>query len=90
MTTEELIKPPPLIIGAQGVNAAAIGPGPKRPAPQRIAGLPAFQMFAAERRRDPRAMVNETSTLDEYEAWHAAKGYWPNETPWGELLEKSA
>lgn len=85
MTTEEPIKPPPILIGAQGLDGAAIGPGPARPSPQRIAGLPAFGMFAAEKRRDPRALVNEPSALDEFEAWHANKGYWPNETPWGEL-----
>lgn len=29
------------------------------------------------------AAVNDQTLFDEYAAWHAAKGYWPNETPMG-------
>ena len=29
------------------------------------------------------AAVNDQALFDEYAAWHAAKGYWPNETPMG-------
>ncbi len=29
------------------------------------------------------ATVNDQALFDEYAAWHAAKGYWPNETPMG-------
>ena len=25
--------------------------------------------------------------FDEYDHWHAAKGYWPNETPTGQLID---
>lgn len=65
-----------------------------------IAGHPPFQMFLHEKLGPPsdaeiddcqRAfdllMSNPSdrdSLLQEYEAWHAAKGYWPNETPLGE------
>ena len=28
-----------------------------------------------------------TDVLAEYETWHAAKGYWPNETPLGQVKE---
>ena len=31
------------------------------------------------------AAVNDQALFDEYAAWHAAKGYWPNETPLGEV-----
>lgn len=37
------------------------------------------------------AMLQRAGDADalyrEYEAWHAAKGYWPNETPLGEIKE---
>lgn len=29
------------------------------------------------------AAVNDQALLDEYSAWHEAKGYWPGETPLG-------
>lgn len=61
-----------------------------------IAGLPPFQMFAAERLRNTsgrdsqehakdviRAKGAGQDLFDEYAAWHKAKGYWPNETPMG-------
>lgn len=28
--------------------------------------------------------VNDNALLDEYSAWHKAKGYWPGETPFGQ------
>ena len=31
------------------------------------------------------AAVNDQALLDEYAAWHEAKGYWPNETPLGQV-----
>ena len=34
-----------------------------------------------------REMGARQSTFDEYAAWHATKGYWPNETPMGEVKE---
>ena len=33
------------------------------------------------------AAVNDQALFDEYAAWHAAKGYWPNETPMGQVKE---
>ena len=33
------------------------------------------------------AAVNDQALFDEYAAWHAAKGYWPNETPLGQVKE---
>lgn len=31
--------------------------------------------------------VNDHALFGEYAAWHAAKGYWPNETPLGQVKE---
>ena len=31
------------------------------------------------------AAVNDQALFDEYAAWHGAKGYWPNETPLGQV-----
>lgn len=31
------------------------------------------------------AAVNDQALFDEYAAWHEAKGYWPNETPLGQV-----
>lgn len=63
-----------------------------------IAALPPFQMFAAERMRNTsgkdsmehaldyvRGMGAAPDVLQAYEAWHTNKGYWPNETPYGEV-----
>ena len=33
------------------------------------------------------AAVNDQALFDEYVAWHQAKGYWPNETPLGQVKE---
>lgn len=33
------------------------------------------------------AAVNDQALFDEYAAWHEAKGYWPNETPLGQVKE---
>ena len=33
------------------------------------------------------AAVNDQALFDEYAAWHEAKGYWPGETPLGEVTE---
>ena len=33
------------------------------------------------------AAVNDQALFDEYAAWHTAKGYWPGETPLGQVKE---
>lgn len=68
-----------------------------------IAGHPPFQMFLHEKLGPPtdtgmddskRAFdllmdgAQREQLLQEYEAWHTEKGYWPNETPLGELKSK--
>lgn len=69
---------------------------------RKVASLPSFQMFVHERRPCPPeadserwafefadrfiAEMGEDGLWQLYVAWHQAKGYWPNETPMGELL----
>ena len=62
-----------------------------------VASLPPFQMFAAERMRNTSgkdshehawdyvraAGESNDELLTRYIDWHTAKGYWPNETPYG-------
>lgn len=68
-----------------------------------VAALPPFQMFVHEQvpappDRDSQRWAQEYAVrraaqrgdqdlLDEYFAWHEKKGYWPKETPFGELKE---
>lgn len=66
-----------------------------------VASLPPFQMYAVERfgrsARDSHewatecavheaAQVGDKALMDAYVAWHTAKGYWPNEDPFGRSL----
>ena len=96
-------KPPTQYAGVVGIEPKPIvlTPEPSRhvdwPA---IAALPPFQMFAAERMRNTsgkdsmdhaldyvRGMGAAPDLLQAYEAWHDKKGYWPNETPYGEVKQ---
>ena len=82
------MKPPTQIAGVQGIAATRFPADeviPKR-FRDRLAGLPPFQMFAAEKRQLPAALVLQDDAVQEYMEWHKAKGYWPNETPFGELI----
>ena len=86
-----MVKPETIRVGVQGF--VAFEAKPSAPAHhidwERIAGLPAFGMFMAERypskRADPSAAL-----YAEYCDWHAAKGYWPSETADGRLVSVSA
>lgn len=66
---------------------------------EKLVRLPPFQMFAAERmvnvtgndaENHAKAFVSAhgfgLSVYDDYCQWHQAKGYWPNETPLGQLI----
>lgn len=82
------MKPPTQIAGVQGIDATRFPVDdviPKR-FRDRLAGLPPFQMFAAEKRQLPAALALQDEAVREYVEWHKAKGYWPNETPFGELI----
>lgn len=81
-------KPPTQIAGVQGIAATQFAAGNPPPINRtRLAGLPPFQMFAAEKRQLPTALVLQDDAVQEYMAWHKAKGYWPNETPMGQVKE---
>ena len=67
---------------------------------QFIAELPPFQMYAAERMRNTsgkdsalhahdfiKAQGVGQDLFEAYAAWHEAKGYWPGETPMGQIKE---
>ena len=80
-------KPPTLRVGVSGFSAFEAKPG----APdgqaidwQHLEALPAFEMFLAETRQKAQRSAD---FYDQYCQWHAIKGYWPNETPKGELID---
>lgn len=96
-------KPPTQGVGVQGFNAFATPADEPPPTNwNALVQLPAFGMFIAERPRF-RGEVNPSTIGDylksiehkrefdvlytDYCKWHAEKGYWPNETPMGELIE---
>lgn len=83
-------KPEPICIrvGVQGFVAFEAKPDPVAPDIdwQRLSGLPPFSMFLAERHQSD-VPAPSPDLYAEYCQWHAAKGYWPNETPLGTLKE---
>lgn len=83
------MKPAAQSVGVRGIDATKFREDeviPKRLCDRlRIAGLPPFQMFAAEKHQLPAALVLQDDAVNEYIQWHQAKGYWPGETPFGEL-----
>lgn len=79
------LKPPTQSVGVQSFVASDMDPDHIRMARKRIAALPPFQMFAAEKRQLPAALVLQDDAINEYITWHQAKGCWPGETPFGEL-----
>ena len=95
-------KPPTQYAGVVGIEPKPIVLTPDRPVIDwhAVAALPPFQMFAAERMRNTsgkdsmdhaldyvRGMGAAPDLLQAYEAWHDKKGYWPNETPYGEVKQ---
>lgn len=82
-------KPPAQGVGVEGFNAFAAKPETQAPVIDwsHVCGLPAFEMFMAE--RHPHGEPTTRALFDEYCQWHANKGCWPNETPLGELVEPS-
>lgn len=102
--TPPVPKPPTQVAGVSGIAPEKIvmNEAPATMLPWAyIAGLPPFQMFAAERMRNTsgkdsmghaadfiRAKGAGQDLFDDYAAWHGAKGYWPAETPMGALREQ--
>lgn len=67
-----------------------------------LVGFPPFQMFVSEHSNESIANIDdwiidhvieklnthgEDSYFDEYSSWHKSKGYWINETVFGELKD---
>ncbi len=103
-TVQAPTKPPTQVAGVTGIAAEKIemneAPANAIPWPF-IASLPPFQMFAAERMRNTsgkdsaehstdfiKAMGAGQDLFDGYVQWHAAKGYWPGETPMGGIVNE--
>lgn len=67
---------------------------------QKLIGLPSFEMFVLEESGQRagssadewvaarRAGMGDKPLYDLYAKWHRAKGYWPDETPMGELIQE--
>lgn len=94
-------KPPPIVLNVAGIEAKAITLTPDAASDidwPKLVALPPFQMFVAEKMKQPggkdalEAAIGYASSNDgeslfkEYVEWHAAQGYWPNESPLGEPL----
>lgn len=90
-------KPPTQVAGVVGIDATPItmNTPPERIDWRAVVALPPFQMYAAERMRNTsgkdsqehawdyvRAQGLGADVLEGYRQWHAAKGYWPSETPY--------
>jgi len=98
MSVEAQQKPPTIRVGVEGIDAAKQkgDAGYAEPAPidwAHIFALPPFQMFVNEKYgqnvADPALLIRATGEAALYQSycdWHKAKGYWPNETPTGELI----
>ena len=96
-----MTKPPTQVAGVIGIAAAPVTMNEPPPAAvdwAHIVMLPPFQMYAAEKLRNTsgkdsldhaadfvRAQGGGQDVFDAYADWHATKGYWPNETPMGEV-----
>lgn len=96
-------KPEPIRVGVEGIAPKPIELTPERPRIDwaHLFGLPPFQMYAVERARKSAADVmawmqdwarsheSEQALFDDYCQWHERKGYWPNESPMGDVVRAS-
>lgn len=94
------VKPPPIVVAPEGFVDSGFA-RLARPRLEQVAGLPAFQRFMQERESLPVGMPADRFALERarealqqdpdflvlYEQWHQAQGLWPNETPYGQLIE---
>ena len=99
MSKSEAVKPPPIRVQTQGIEAKPVTMNVEAIDWKRLIGLPSFQMFAAERWPNDTGADSEghaanvagangyePALYETYCQWHKDKGYWPNETPMGELI----
>lgn len=82
------MNPAAQIVGVRGIDATKFSEENVIPKRLRdlLVGLPPFQMFASMKRQPPAVLVLQDAAVNEYFRWHQAKGYWPGETPFGELI----
>ncbi|RZG86812.1 hypothetical protein EXE10_06285 [Acinetobacter sp. WCHAc060033] len=97
-TTE---KPPTQGVGVQGFKADVYAADEVKINWPLLMKLPKFQMYCVELSRrqhgevelwiqgfvKDRAMEGEKAFFQAYCDWHDQKGYWKQETPYGELIE---
>lgn len=77
-------KPATIRVGVEGFSAFAAKPDGQAIDWPHLKGLPAFEMFLAETRREREPPSQ--SLFDDYCQWHQNKGYWPSEDPMGRLI----
>lgn len=96
-------KPPTQTAGVGGIDAHGGMGAMALPADyidwHKLVGLPSFEMFvfeesgqragasASEWVVQRRAGMGDKPLYDLYAKWHKAKGYWPKETPTGDLIQ---
>lgn len=98
------VKPPTQGVGVVGINDSAFGSDTHGIRWDTLIHLPKFQAFCIERSKLSYENVmdwiiefvlgqlnNDVGAFfKDYEEWHDAKGYWKNETIYGELIEDGA
>lgn len=98
------VKPPTQTAGVGGIDAHGGMGDMVLPADyidwNRLLGLPSFEMFVQEESGQGvgsaanewvaarRAGMGDKPLYELYAKWHRAKGYWPDETPMGELIQE--
>lgn len=97
-------KPPTQTAGVGGINAHGGMGDMVLPADyidwNKLLGLPSFEMFVQEESGQTpgeaannwvaarRAGMGDKPFYQLYAKWHKAKGYWPDETPMGALIQE--
>lgn len=94
-------KPPTQGVGVIGINDSAFGSDTSGVRWEVLIHLPKFQAFCIEKSKRSYENVmewiidfcvaelnkNDATFFKDYKEWHDAKGYWKNETIYGELIE---
>lgn len=98
---QDTIKPPTQGVGVIGINDSAFGSDTSGVRWEVLIHLPKFQAFCIEKSKLSYenvmdwiidfciAELNKDVSIffEEYKKWHDAKGYWKNETIYGELID---
>lgn len=97
-------KPPTQGVGVIGIDDSAFGSDTSGVRWEALIHIPKFQMFCIEKSKLSYENVMEwivdfviselnkdvSIFFEEYKHWHDAKGYWKNETIYGELIDDQA